>query len=390
MSTRLAPEIFDLPVEKVRNGYYAAVYFNRTKQIVESDPALNKIVTMQVFQRNDGAVVCGADEAIAILKVGAGYYDTDGTWIPKWDDLEVRAKHDGDTAHAWEPVLTITGEYGAFAHLESLYLGALARGTKVATNIRRCVKAAKAYDRNTGERIEKPVLFFADRFDYFGTQERDGYAATVGGATGVATDAHGAWVGQAGMGTMPHALIAVCDRKVSIAGQHFMREFPDVPLVGLVDFNNDCVGDTLALLDVAGDKLHAVRLDTSGNMVDESLQKHRTGEIPKAEDYGVNPKLIRNVRAALDTNDGKHVKIIVSGGFNPDKIRYVLSRPESYSPHEDGTAWWPGSAIAATPDGFGVGSSSLKGDFDYTADIVVPEAKNGRWERDASDLELVD
>ena len=63
---RLDPAIFNLPVEKMRDGYYSDTYFNRAREILERDN-YHPRVRMQVFQRNH-SVLCGIDEAIAILK----------------------------------------------------------------------------------------------------------------------------------------------------------------------------------------------------------------------------------------------------------------------------------------------------------------------------------
>ena len=91
--------------------------------------------------------------------------------------LTLKSLADGDLVSAWETVLTIEGDYSSFAHLETLFLGILARRSRIATNMNRAVTAAAG----------KPVLFFAPRFDYFLNQEGDGYAAKVGGAAGVPT-----------------------------------------------------------------------------------------------------------------------------------------------------------------------------------------------------------
>src|SRR5690606_13014262 len=124
----------------------------------------------------------------------------------------------------WEPVMHIRGRYSSFAHLESVYLGVLARRTLVATNTRRVVDAANG----------KPVLFFADRFDHWSTQGGDGYAAHVGGASAVASDAMAAWWGEKGMGTIPHALIAMFDGDTVAATRAFHESFPDTDLIALV------------------------------------------------------------------------------------------------------------------------------------------------------------
>ena len=137
----------------------------------------------------------------------------------------------------------------------------LARRTLVASNVRRVVDAAGG----------KPVLFFADRFDHWATQGGDGYAAFVGGAQGVATDAQAAWWGERGLGTIPHALIATFGGDTVAAVAAFARQFPGVPLIALVDFDNDSVATSLACAKEFGERLWGVRLDTSGTMVDRSL-----------------------------------------------------------------------------------------------------------------------
>lgn len=411
--TRLDPTVFDIAITDIRMGYRSAVYFSRTQGIMQAErPGDN--VTMQVFQKTPGAVVCGVDEAIAILKTCTGHfrdYDEarqlftlllnarrtarairpgqwrpgehaitdamkgesayarnladvarfeqalENQWYPAWDTLEVKALHDGDKAEPFEPVITITGPYSQFAHLESVYLGILARQTKIATN------TAKVIAETNG----KPLLFFADRFDHYATQGGDGYAAKVGGASGFASDAMTAWWGDRGTGTMPHALIAAYHGDTVAAAEAFHKYYPDTDLIALVDFNNDCVTAATNCVKRFGPDLYAVRLDTSEMMVDKSITDADMGA---CKPTGVNPILVHKVRAALDANSGKHVKIVVSGGFNAEKIRAF-------------------EAEEVPVDIYAVGSSLLAGSNDYTADIVRPVSKMGRWERSASRLETV-
>ncbi len=285
---RLDPAVFDLPAHEVRCGYRAAVYFWRSKRILEQD-GHHPQITHQVFQKKDNVTLCGIDEAIAVLKVGTGYftdYDAamslfdrwlqlkrrlnesqlrrngaafqalsaeqlevsrrlDELWVPKFDDIEVQALYDGDRLSAWETVMLIEGDYSLFAHLESLYLGLLARRTKVATNCRAVVEAANG----------KPVLYFADRFDHYAPQEGDGYAARLGGVTAVACNAMGAWYGEKGIGTIPHAMIVSYGGDSVRAAEKFRQFFPDVNTISLVDFDNDCVNTSLAAARRLGEKL---------------------------------------------------------------------------------------------------------------------------------------
>src|ERR1700760_1324819 len=136
---RLDPAILNLPVEKMREGYYSDTYFNRAREILERD-RYHPRVRMQVFQRNS-AVLCGIDEAIAILKLCSGRH-VDGGWADGWGELTVKALYDGGAIEPFETVMTIEGDYALFAHLETPYLGVLARRTRIATNARAIVDAA--------------------------------------------------------------------------------------------------------------------------------------------------------------------------------------------------------------------------------------------------------
>jgi nicotinate phosphoribosyltransferase len=346
---RLDPAIFHLPVDKMREGYYSDKYFVRARELLRTDRHRPR-VTMQVFGKSH-AYLGGIDEAIAILKLCS----------ERWDELVVHALYDGEEIEPWETVLLIEGPYDAFAVLETLYLGVLARRTRVGTNTREVVQAAKP----------KEVMFFPARHDHWLVQTGDGYAAHIAGAIGVSTDAQASWWGSEGIGTVPHALIAVYKGDTVLASRKFADQSdPSIRLITLVDFDNDCVATSLAVAHALGDRLYGVRLDTSETLVDKSV-------IPQMGTFrptGVNPQLVRNVRSALDGAGFGHVKIVVSGGFTVDKIRQF---EEQHIP----------------VDAYGVGSSLFQGRFDFTADVVMlegkPCAKVGRAYRPNPRLELV-
>ena len=346
---RLDPAIFNLPVEKMRAGYYSDKYFTRAREILLAD-GYRPRVTMQVFGKS-AAFLGGIDEAIAILKLCA----------IEWTDLEVRALHDGDAIEAWETVLMIEGPYDAFAHLETLYLGVLARRTKVGTNTRRVVDAARP----------KEVMFFPARHDHWLVQTGDGWAAHIAGAIGVSTDAQASWWGSQGVGTVPHALIAVYGGNTALATRKFADHIdPSVRLVTLVDFENDCVKSSLEVAEAMGERLYGVRLDTSEMLVDQSILPQMGHFRPT----GVCPQLVLNVREALDARGFGKVRIIVSGGFTVDKIQEFERQ-------------------RVPVDAYGVGSSLFQGRFDFTADVVrregAPCAKVGREYRPNPRLERV-
>ncbi|HEU5357508.1 MAG TPA: hypothetical protein VFU45_00205 [Gemmatimonadales bacterium] len=347
---RLDPAIFNLPVEKMRAGYYSDKYFVRAREILLAD-GTHPRVTMQVFGKSH-AFLGGIDEAVAILKLCA----------VEWPALTVHALHEGDEVEPWETVMLIEGPYDAFAHLETLYLGVLARRTRVGTNTRRVVEAAHP----------KEVMFFPARHDHWLVQTGDGYAAHVAGAIGVSTDAQASWWGSEGVGTVPHALIAAYGGDTVLATRKFAEYIPSsVQVVTLADFENDCVRTSVECARALGSRLYGVRLDTSEMLVDRSLWD----SMGRFKPNGVNPQLVRNVREALDREGFQGVRIIVSGGFTVEKIREF-------------------EAQQVPVDAYGVGSSLFQGRYDFTADVVLREgkpcAKVGREYRPNPRLERVE
>jgi nicotinate phosphoribosyltransferase len=420
VTERLRPDVFRLPIEKIRAGYKSDIYFARTKLILERDQRRDR-VTMQVFQKHADAVIVGTDQTLALLHVGAGEYrdraraetlftryldaerrlythwlalprggwdayapvarevfdlanDLASLWQPAWQDLAVSSLYDGEIAAPHEPVMHIEGEYAAFAHLETLYLGALSEGTRVATSTRDVVAAAGG----------KPVIMFGARHQGHEAQAGSGYASFVGGAVGVSTDEQGEWWGSKGLGTLPHALIAVYGGDTTVATlkfDEFINRAPDalghltakgtpeghVNVTALVDFRNDVVNTSLGVAHALGQRLWGVRVDTSESLIDKSVLEQivEAGGVTHGEDIrGVTPRLIFLLRRALDDAGYDHVRIVASGGFDADKIREF-------------------ETLGVPVDVYGVGSALVSGSgFDHTADIVRlggrPLAKIGR------------
>jgi nicotinate phosphoribosyltransferase len=360
VAQRLDPAIFRLPMDRIRDGYYSDAYFVYTKQLLEAEDHHPR-VTMQVFQKHD-SFLGGIDEAIAVLKTCAGHRARDGSWIEGWGDLEVHALHEGDRIAPHETVLTIEGDYSLFAHLETVYLGCLARRSLIMRNVSEVVEAARG----------KPIFYFPARHDHWLVQTGDGWSAHVAGAIGVSTDAQASWWGGRGIGTVPHGLIAAYGGDTVKAATVFANRFHgEMNITVLVDFENDSVKTALEVADALGDDLWGVRLDTSDRLADRTLQERFGDEAPK----GVAAELVEVVRAALDAHGHSRVRIVVSGGFTAERIRAF----------ED----------AGVPvDAYGVGSSLLRGSNDYTADVVMvdgrPCAKVGRGLRPNPRLERVE
>jgi nicotinate phosphoribosyltransferase len=352
---RLPPEIFDLPVEKMREGYYTDAYFNFARETLLADGRHPRVV-MQVFQKKH-ALLGGMDEAIAILKLCSD----------DWDELTVHALYDGDEIAPWETVMTIEGDYTLFAHLETCYLGVLARRTLISTNVRRVVEAARG----------KPIIFMPARHDHHRVQTGDGYAAHVAGAMigfpiGVTTEAQASWWGGLGLGTVPHALIGAYGGNTVLAATKFAEWAPeDLNVVVLVDFENDSVRTALEVARALGPRLWGVRLDTSRTLVDRSLWD----EMGEFDPRGVNDRLVWKARTALDEHGFERVRIVASGGFDAERIAAFENE-------------------GVPVDSYGVGSALIQGENDFTADVVLtdglPSAKVGRSYKPNPRLELVE
>jgi nicotinate phosphoribosyltransferase len=263
--------------------------------------------------------------------------------------------------------MMVEGDYTLFAHLETAYLGALARRTLITTNVVRVLEAAKG----------KPIIFMPARHDHHRVQTGDGYSAYIAGRIvgtpiGVTTDEQASWWGGRGIGTVPHSLISSYGGNTVLAATKFAEWAPDdINITVLVDFENHSVQTALAVARALGRKLWGVRLDTSETLVDRSLWD----ELGDFKPTGVNERLVRKVRDALDRDGFEHVKMVVSGGFTIEKIREFEER-------------------GVPVDAYGIGSSLIRGNNDFTADIVLTDgrssAKVGRSYRPNPRLELVE
>jgi nicotinate phosphoribosyltransferase len=353
---------------RMRDGWYSDRYFVRTARTIAMSGA-DPVVCMQVFAKKHG-VIAGVYEVIRMLQTQLAPHPVSGREYTL-RDFVVETLVEGDSVAPYETAMHITGPYVAFAHLETDYLGVLARRSLLASNVRRVIEAARG----------KPVIFMGARHDDWRVQTPDGYAARVGGAGSVSSDAGGAWWGAAGVGTMPHALIAAFRGDTVAATLAFARycrqHEPDVKVVSLVDYHNDVIRDALAVAramwrEFGPASLAAVRVDTSEALVDASLadEASRGG---RREYCGVNPHLVRKLRAALDEEGFQAVGIIVSGGFTAAKIRRFEEEGVPVS------GYGVGSSLLGHNDG---DADGLLNDFDFTADIVKVggelEAKVGR------------
>ena len=348
---RLTNKTFNLD-PKLKDGFYSANYFLKSRKIVlENEP--NHIVTMQWFQRKDNVMLCGIDEAIAMIHTFANHPE----------QLEIYALNDGDIINAQEPVLKVTGRYEDFGFLESVIDGVLARRSSVATNVKEVLDAANG----------TTVFSMADRQDDYLTQVGDGYATYVAGINRVSTDAQGLWWGGKGMGTMPHALIQICGGDVCKAADIYLKSFPNDKVTALIDYHNNVIRDSLLLAKHLKGKLGAVRVDTSKALIDHYFDDKDTSGF---DPHGVCKELIFALRDALDKEGFNDVKIVVSSGFDKNKIKEWRS-------------------LNVPVNMYGVGTSLVNNmTVGYTGDLVIldgkSEAKEGRSDYPSTRLEKVE
>jgi len=301
----------------------ADVYFARTQTILQQE-GLNPVVTMEIFANSDG-LLCGMKEVLALLRK-----------VLPADRSEVWALGEGEAMQAKEVVLRITGPYQSFCLYETAILGILAHESGWATAARACVRAAG----------DTPVISFGARHVHPAVTPYMEYAAIVGGCVGCSTPAGAELAGIEPSGTIPHALI-LCMGDTVAATQAFDRIIdPHVSRIALVDTFKDEAEESLRVARAMGDRLWGVRLDTP------------------AERGRVTPDLVIEVRARLDQVGYEHVRIVVSGGIDPARIRMFRERNAPVD------AYGIGSAISGAPP------------IDFTADIKViegqPVAKRGR------------
>jgi nicotinate phosphoribosyltransferase len=314
------------PSHEILSGDSADVYFSRADSILAAE-GLDPLVTMEVFTRHE-AVLCGIDEAKNLL----------GHVLAAADPAEthLEALEDGDQIGPREIVLRIRGRYRQFGLYETAFLGMLAHSTGWATAARECVDAA----------APDPIISFGARHIHPDITDVLDYAAIVGGCVGASTPAGARLAGLAPTGTMPHSLVLIFGDTVEAALAFDRHLEKDIARIVLVDTFKDEAEEALRVAHALGDKLYGIRLDTP------------------SERGRVTADLVHEVRARLDQEGYRHVRIVVSGGLNPDRIQYFK---EAGAPVD---SYAVGSYISgATP-------------IDFTGDIKEidgrPIAKRGR------------
>ena len=323
-------------LDKIIKADYTAIYLTKTKKILETNNIKNKTILRYCHFEKEPIYVCGISHCVQILKQIKG-------------NFKVYGVKDGDLVEAGQPILVIVGDYTKVAETESVLDGILARESSVCNKVKRILTIIKP----------SKLIYMADRADLYLTQPYDGYAAYVGGARTFTSKAQVELIDGKNVkvvGTVPHALIQQHNGNLSKALKSYHKTFPKEKLSALVDYHNDVVNEIKNIDEGLRKDIVSIRIDTSKSMCDRSLKGF-------FKSNGVSTALVFNARKTLDRYGMKHAKIIVSSGFDEEKIRKFES-------------------CNIKPDFYGVGGSLVKVDVNITCDLVYlngkPEAKAGR------------
>ncbi|MEJ2121609.1 MAG: nicotinate phosphoribosyltransferase [Alphaproteobacteria bacterium] len=310
-------------------------YFTRTKDIVAKFGDAQ--VTYAVFMRRP---------VVSAPRVMVEWLEAIAKARGVTFNIEVNYE-EGRWVGAGEPIIFLSGSLNALVDLETIFLQKLGAA---------CVAAYNAFTMC----MELPQAAFLafDARHCAGTEmaELMAYAASVGsgrarrkanavGFVGNATDATAHYFGQeAGLGTMPHALIGYAGTTVR-AAEMFHEAFPEEDLTVLVDYFGREVRDTLDVCgrfpELAADGRLRVRIDTPGGRYIEGLDPPASYAIlernaPDAiRGYrsetelrhliggGVSAAAVWHMRERLDEAGFGKVKIVASSGFGPEKCKVM-------------------------------------------------------------------
>jgi len=270
-------KFFSATHEEIAAGTTTDIYFLRTRDILEKQGLLNVSVVADVFCRQAG-VFCGSEEVKRLLS---------------GRNIEMLALPEGERYEAGATVMQIAGPYGEFGLFETVLLGMLASATGWATAAAECKEAAG----------DSSVICFGSRHIHPAVAPVMERAAMIGGVDGCSCILGALLAGTSPTGTVPHAAIIISGDTVEVARvfDEIMEE--GVPRIILVDTFKDEAEESLRVAEALGERLAAVRLDTP------------------SERGGVTPQLVTEVRKRLDVAGHKKVRIVVSGGLTPERIR---------------------------------------------------------------------
>ena len=268
--------------EEILEGLTSDIYFIRSSYLLEKVNKVDSEVVAEVFA-NDYGVFAGLEEVLFLLKD---------------KEVEIEALKEGEEFEPYEVVMRLTGRYSQFGYLETAILGILASSSNWATAARLCKNEAK----------DKIVLAFGARFVHPAVAPVMERAALIGGIDDVSCVLGAKLYNKQPKGTMPHAFIIILNDTLEAAKIYDQFVEQDLPRIVLVDTFKDEVEEAIRIAKYfkeIGKSLYAIRLDT-----------------PR-ERGRVTPELVKEVRAKLNLEGFKDVKIVVSGGLDPERIKIL-------------------------------------------------------------------
>ena len=310
--------------DEIKQGKTTDVYFLYTRDILRRVNK-NPPVIIEVFARSvegNWGVVTGIYEVAKLLE---------------GMNVNVKAMEEGEiflsarNLQIYEPVVQIEANYADIAIYENPVLGFLCFSSGVSSKAARIRLAAG----------DKHVFSFGTRRAHPAIAPTIERAAYIAGFDDVSNMLGAELMGIKPVGTMPHALILTFNdqREAWKAFHDFIPK--DVPRIALADTLSDEKTESIMALELLGEKLDGVRLDTISSM------------------SGNRRKIIEEVRRELDIRNGKHVKIYASGGLDEEEI----------------------AQLRDIVDGFGIGtsvSSAKAVDFSFKIVEFIEDGKRIR------------
>ena len=271
--------LFSAEHDEILAGLTTDIYFIKSYQLLKHLGMEETVVTAEIFARQRG-VLAGVTEVLRLLGE---------------QPVEVWALPEGEPFSEMEVLMRITGPYGRFGIYETALLGMLASSSGWATAAREAKLAAG----------ECPVLCFGARHVHPAVAPVMERAALVGGCDGASCVLGAKLGGREPSGTMPHAAILIVGDTLATAVAYHQCMPPDQARIVLVDTFKDEAEESLRVAEAMREALQGVRLDT-----------------PR-ERGGVTPDLVREVRYRLDMAGHHQVRVLVSGGLNPERIKVL-------------------------------------------------------------------
>lgn len=301
------------------------LYFFRTQQTLQKS-GLNPTVTYVAFLRTP---------CVAIHKFVNEYIQchlSSSQYLLKWLAAE------GEVVPANRPLFELSGKMQDLVMHETPILMRIGFPSVCAYNARQIRNAVGTL----------PLIDMSARHCP-GEQavEMAAYAAHIGGFTDTSTILGASTFRGTAVGTMPHALVGAYETTAA-ATEAFHRAFPQVPVTALVDYHGQEITDAIHCCKVLKHQLYAIRLDThkgrycegttnleqEGRMAALLRMQQEFGLTPYTlhtveEDHvigkGVTVEAVYRVRKALDEVGATNVKIVVSSGFNLQKVKTFMA-----------------------------------------------------------------